>query len=107
MYPGATSATCTGGVIEQISTTNVSVMLANGTNCALEATDGTYTYKATLSRSTADGYAVSAGTIATAVTSDADATLVSLAQERVAAWIALYRAAGGGWEPEPSNRNSP
>ncbi|MCX7158902.1 MAG: RND transporter, partial [Proteobacteria bacterium] len=37
----------------------------------------------------------------------ADATLVSLAQERVAAWIALYRAAGGGWEPEPSNRNSP
>jgi NodT family efflux transporter outer membrane factor (OMF) lipoprotein len=37
----------------------------------------------------------------------ADATLVTLAQERVAAWIALYRAAGGGWEPETSNRTSP
>ena len=29
----------------------------------------------------------------------ADAGLVTLAQERLAAWIALYRAAGGGWEP--------
>jgi NodT family efflux transporter outer membrane factor (OMF) lipoprotein len=37
----------------------------------------------------------------------ADATLVALAQERVAAWIALYRAAGGGWVPETSNRTSP
>jgi outer membrane protein TolC len=37
----------------------------------------------------------------------ADATLDTLAQERVAAWIALYRAAGGGWEPEPPNRTSP
>lgn len=29
-----------------------------------------------------------------------EATLVALAQERLAAWIALYRAVGGGWEPD-------
>ena len=30
----------------------------------------------------------------------ADAGVAAIAQERLAAWIALYRAAGGGWEPE-------
>lgn len=37
----------------------------------------------------------------------AEATLAALAQERVAAWIALYRAAGGGWAPTPPQRTSP
>jgi multidrug efflux system outer membrane protein len=31
---------------------------------------------------------------------NADATLAVIAQERVAAWIALYRAAGGGWDAD-------
>jgi len=31
----------------------------------------------------------------------AEAALAALAQERLAAWIALYRAVGGGWEPDP------
>jgi outer membrane protein TolC len=30
----------------------------------------------------------------------AETALVSLQRERVAAWISLYRAAGGGWAPE-------
>ena len=30
----------------------------------------------------------------------ADANVVALEQERLAAWISLYRAVGGGWEPE-------
>ncbi len=30
----------------------------------------------------------------------ADASVLALAQERVAAWIALYRAVGGGWTPD-------
>ena len=29
-----------------------------------------------------------------------DAALTALEQERVAAWIALYRAIGGGWDRE-------
>jgi outer membrane protein TolC len=37
----------------------------------------------------------------------ADATVAALAQERVGAWIALYRAVGGGWEPESPLRNTP
>ncbi len=37
----------------------------------------------------------------------ADATVVALAQERVGAWIALYRAVGGGWEPESPQRTTP
>ncbi len=36
-----------------------------------------------------------------------DATVVALAQERVGAWIALYRAVGGGWEPESPQRTTP
>ena len=31
----------------------------------------------------------------------ADAAVTALQQERLAAWIALYRAVGGGWEPAP------
>ncbi|MFM9971316.1 MAG: efflux transporter outer membrane subunit [Burkholderiales bacterium] len=34
----------------------------------------------------------------------AEVSLVSLAQERVAAWIALYRAVGGGWEADSPKR---
>ena len=33
----------------------------------------------------------------------AEAALVALAHEKVQAWIALYRAAGGGWTPETRN----
>jgi multidrug efflux system outer membrane protein len=33
----------------------------------------------------------------------AETTLVSLQRERVAAWIALYRAVGGGWTPGAPN----
>ncbi|MBC7378451.1 MAG: efflux transporter outer membrane subunit, partial [Burkholderiaceae bacterium] len=33
----------------------------------------------------------------------AETTLVSLQRERVAAWIALYRAVGGGWTPDAPN----
>ena len=29
-----------------------------------------------------------------------DTAVVALEQERMAAWVALYRAAGGGWTPE-------
>jgi outer membrane protein TolC len=38
-----------------------------------------------------------------------DAALTSLEQERVAAWIALYRAIGGGWDREASlaSRDTP
>jgi NodT family efflux transporter outer membrane factor (OMF) lipoprotein len=32
----------------------------------------------------------------------AETGLLSLQRERIAAWIALYRAVGGGWTPEPS-----
>jgi outer membrane protein TolC len=33
----------------------------------------------------------------------AETALISLQRERIAAWIALYRAAGGGWQsPTPS-----
>ena len=32
----------------------------------------------------------------------AQTTAASLQGERMAAWIALYRAAGGGWEPQPA-----
>ena len=36
----------------------------------------------------------------------AETALVSLQRERIAAWIALYRAAGGGWQsPTPSDKN--
>jgi outer membrane protein TolC len=36
----------------------------------------------------------------------AETALVSLQRERIAAWIALYRAAGGGWQsPIPSEKN--
>jgi outer membrane protein, multidrug efflux system len=36
----------------------------------------------------------------------AETALVSLQRERIAAWIALYRAAGGGWQsPTPSEKN--
>ena len=31
----------------------------------------------------------------------AESALLTLAHERVQAWIALYRAAGGGWSPQP------
>jgi outer membrane protein TolC len=31
----------------------------------------------------------------------ANATLIELQSEQVAAWINLYRALGGGWSPEP------
>jgi NodT family efflux transporter outer membrane factor (OMF) lipoprotein len=31
----------------------------------------------------------------------AETTLVTLQRERLAAWIALYRALGGGWQPPP------
>jgi len=38
----------------------------------------------------------------------ADAAVAALAQERVAAWVALYRAVGGGWStPAPPDRESP
>ncbi len=38
----------------------------------------------------------------------ADAAVAALAQERVAAWVALYRAVGGGWATlEPPDRESP
>ena len=30
----------------------------------------------------------------------AEGGVAALTQEKIAAWIALYRAAGGGWEPE-------
>ncbi|CAN5544689.1 efflux transporter outer membrane subunit [soil metagenome] len=33
----------------------------------------------------------------------AETTLVSLQRERVAAWVALYRAVGGGWTPDALN----
>jgi outer membrane protein TolC len=33
------------------------------------------------------------------VTLAAETALVTLQRERVAAWIALYRALGGGWRP--------
>jgi outer membrane protein TolC len=33
----------------------------------------------------------------------AETALISLQRERISAWIALYRAAGGGWQsPTPS-----
>jgi multidrug efflux system outer membrane protein len=36
------------------------------------------------------------------VTLAAETALVALQQERIAAWIALYRAVGGGWAPPPT-----
>jgi NodT family efflux transporter outer membrane factor (OMF) lipoprotein len=36
----------------------------------------------------------------------ADAALAAIEQERVAAWISLYRALGGGWEGLPANANA-
>ncbi len=33
----------------------------------------------------------------------AESALLALAHERVQAWIALYRAAGGGWSPQPQD----
>ena len=37
----------------------------------------------------------------------AQTTAASLQGERMAAWIALYRAAGGGWEPQPAATTAP
>ncbi|MBQ1766219.1 MAG: TolC family protein, partial [Aquincola sp.] len=34
----------------------------------------------------------------------ADASLVQVRRERVAAWLALYKAVGGGWQPVPDTQ---
>ena len=36
----------------------------------------------------------------------AQTALVSLQQERMTAWIALYRAVGGGWDPSQTTANA-
>jgi outer membrane protein, multidrug efflux system len=36
---------------------------------------------------------------------NAQATLIGLQRERVAAWISLYRAAGGGWRADDAAKN--
>jgi NodT family efflux transporter outer membrane factor (OMF) lipoprotein len=36
----------------------------------------------------------------------ANTALLDLQRERIAAWISLYRAAGGGWAPEASSRHA-
>jgi outer membrane protein TolC len=36
----------------------------------------------------------------------AESTLISLQRERIAAWIALYRAAGGGWQLPSTTHNA-
>ena len=36
---------------------------------------------------------------------NADSTLAAVQRDRVAAWVQLYRALGGGWAP--SNEDSP
>jgi outer membrane protein, multidrug efflux system len=37
----------------------------------------------------------------------AAATLVGVQRERVAAWVTLYRAVGGGWRSEPDRAEAP
>ncbi len=38
---------------------------------------------------------------------NSETALITLRQERMAAWIGLYRAAGGGWEPPAPHRPAP
>jgi outer membrane protein, multidrug efflux system len=75
---------------------------------ALQAAEGFKTYF----EATEQRWRIGAGSLiemeeARRLALNAQAALIGLQRERVATWIALYRATGGGWQPDEANAALP